>query len=66
MRTPKDDCIVKPGQHFTLPISTATAKGQTRSPRAVLRNPFGASGDPQITDSLAAAPKRVGHVPILL
>jgi hypothetical protein len=37
--------------------------GQTRSPPVVPRNASVASGDPQITDSLAAEPKSVGHVP---
>ena len=41
-----------------------SAMGQTRSPRAAPRNASGASGNPQIRDSLVAAPKRVGHVPI--
>jgi hypothetical protein len=38
--------------------------GQIRPPRAVRRNPSGASGNPQIRDSLVAAPRRVGHVPL--
>ena len=50
-------------RHHTRPRLTFPVWGQTRPPRAVPTNPAGASGNPQITDSLAAAAKSVGHVP---